>query len=193
MVGDHDARPGKIPQVLDAADLETDTDPLEQARIDLKEGRPERVLEIVEAVLTTDPNNAEAHLLSAYVHADTGDYDEAMRASHRALAVNPLLPVARYILGIIYQRQGDPVRAISELKKTVYIDADFALAHLNLANIYKAQRKWDAAAKEYENALKSLHNSPDGTWTEFSGGFQADLLVRTCERSLVECRKAMSG
>lgn len=170
-----------------------DIDPLEQARIDLKEGRPERVLEIVEAVLTTDPNNAEAHLLSAYVHADTGDYDEAMRASHRALAVNPLLPVARYILGIIYQRQGDPVRAISELKKTVYIDADFALAHLNLANIYKAQRKWDAAAKEYENALKSLHNSPNGTWTEFSGGFQADLLVRTCERSLVECRKAMSG
>lgn len=169
------------------------TDPLEQARIDLKEGRPDRVLEIVDVVLAADPNNAEAHLLSAYVHADTGDYDEAMRASHRALAINPLLPVARYILGIIYQRQGDPVRAISELKKTVYIDADFALAHLNLANIYKAQRKWDAAAKEYENALKSLHNSPEGMWTEFSGGFQADLLVRTCERSLVECRKAMSG
>lgn len=177
------------PAVVDAAD----SDPLERARIDLKEGRPERVLEIVNAVLASDPNNAEAHLLSAYVHADTGNYEEAMRASHRALAINPLLPVARYILGIIYQRQGDPVRAISELKKTVYIDADFALAHLNLANIYKAQRKWDAAAKEYENALKSLRNSPDGTWTEFSGGFQADLLVRTCERSLVECRKAMSG
>ncbi|MDO8847478.1 MAG: CheR family methyltransferase [Coriobacteriia bacterium] len=168
-------------------------DPLEQARIDLKEGRPERVLEIVEAVLATDPNNAEAHLLSAYVHADTANYDEAMRASHRALAINPLLPVARYILGIIYQRQGDPVRAVSELKKTIYIDTDFALAHLNLANIYKAQRKWEAAAKEYENALKSLKASPEGAWTEFSGGFQADLLVRTCERSLIECRKAMGG
>lgn len=166
-------------------------DPLEQARVDLREGRPEKVLETVEFVLASDPNNAEAHLLSAYVHADAGDYDEALRASHRALAINPLLPVARYILGIIYQRQGDAVRAVSELKKTIYIDADFALAHLNLANIYKSQRKWTTAAKEYENALKALRSSPDGQWTEFSGGFQADLLVRTCERSLVECRKAI--
>jgi len=168
----------------------TEGDPLEQARLDLKEGRPDSVLEIVAVVLEADPNNAEAHLLSAYVHADAGHYDDAMRASHRALAINPLLPVARYILGIIHQRQGDSVRAVSELKKTIYIDADFALAHLNLANIYKAQRKWETAAKEYENALKALRKSPEGKWTEFSGGFQADLLVRTCERSLIECRKA---
>jgi chemotaxis protein methyltransferase CheR len=175
------------PEQVDAAEA----DPLEQARAQLKEGHPDEVLRLVSLVLATDPNNAEAHLLSAYVHADTGNYEHALEACHRALAINPLLPVARYILGIIYQRQGDSVRAISELKKTIYIDADFALAHLNLANIYKAQRKWAAAAKEYENALKALRKSPEGTWTEFSGGFQADLLVKTCERSLIECRKAM--
>lgn len=168
-------------------------DPLRIAREDLKSGRPERVLEAVELTLASDPNNAEAYLLSAYVHADAGNYDAALHAAHRALSIDPLLPVARYILGIIYQRQGDAVRAVSELKKTIYIDADFALAHLNLANIYKAQRKWQAAAKEYENALKALRSSPEGEWTEFSGGFQADLLVRTCERSLVECRKATHG
>ncbi len=162
---------------------------LEQARRDMKEGRPERVITCAEHVLERDPNNADAHLLVAYVRADTGDYDAALAACHRALAINPLLPVARYILGIIHQRQGDAVRAISELKKTIYIDADFALAHLNLANIYKAQRQFDMAAKEYENALRALKQSPDGGWTEFAGGFQADLLVRTCERSLIECRK----
>jgi chemotaxis protein methyltransferase CheR len=167
--------------------------PIVEARARLKEGKPAEVIELVSVVLATDPNNAEAHLLSAYVHADSGNYQQALEACHRALAINPLLPVARYILGIIYQRQGDSVRAISELKKTIYIDADFALAHLNLANIYKAQRKWAAAAKEYENALKALRQSPNGQWTEFSGGFQADLLVKTCERSLVECRKAMGA
>jgi chemotaxis protein methyltransferase CheR len=175
------------------ASEESNGSALERARLDLKEGRPDAVLRTVEQVLGVDPNNAEAHLLSAYVHADAGDYDEAMAASDRALAINPLLPVAHYILGIIHQRQGDAVRAISELKKTIYIDADFALAHLNLANIHKSQRKWDAAAKEYENALKALRKSPEGDWTEFSGGFQADLLVRTCERSLIECRKAIGG
>lgn len=166
---------------------------IERARQDLREGRPEKVLETVEMLLAVDPNHAEAHLLSAYVHADVGDYDEAMRSADRALAINPLLPVARYILGIIHQRQGDPVRAVSELKKTIYIDADFALAHLNLANIYKSQRKFEEAMKEYENALRAMYMNPEGAWTEFAGGFQADLLVRTCERSLVECRKALKN
>ena len=187
--------------VMPSADLVAESGPvpsaeestealLARARRDMKEGRPEQVLDSSRRVLERDPNNADAHLLVAYVHADTGDYDEALAACHRALAINPLLPIARYILGIIHQRQGDAVRAISELKKTIYIDADFALAHLNLANIYKAQRQFDMAAREYENALRALRQSPEGDWTEFSGGFQADLLTRTCERSLIECRKA---
>lgn len=190
-------RPTRTPRPATAAASVAPADgvqaTLEGARADLRDGRPERVLEAVASVLASDPNNAEAHLLSAYVHADVGNYDEAMGAADRALAINPLLPVAHYILGIIHQRQGDTVRAVSELKKTIYIDANFALAHLNLANIHKAQRKWDSAAKEYENALKALRQSPNGDWTEFSGGFQADLLVRTCERSLIECRKAMGS
>lgn len=184
------ARPMRSTSSADKAPASEIEQALEQARVDLKEGRPAEVLDAVSKVLAADPNNAEAHLLSAYVHADAGDYDQAMSAADRALAINPLLPVAHYILGIIYQRQGDLVRAVSEFKKTIYIDANFALAHLNLANIHKSQRKWDAAAKEYENALRSLYKSPDGNWTEFSGGFQADLLIKTCERSLLECRKA---
>ncbi len=168
-------------------------DPLAEARRSLAHGDPDRVLEIVASILESDPNNADAHLLSAYIHADSGDYVKALEACHRALAINPLLPVARYILGIIHQRQGDPVRAISELKKTIYIDSEFALAHLNLANIYKSQRKWDDAAREYENALRALYKSPEGAWTEFLGGFKADLLAKTCERSLLECRKAMGA
>jgi len=187
-------RPGRQPVTQEPNTVSGEVSSLlERAHADLREGRPGHVLQAVREVLGADPNNAEAHLLSAYVHADAGNYQEAMGAADRALAINPLLPVAHYILGIIHQRQGDLLRAISELRKTIYIDADFALAHLNLANIHKAQRKWDAAAKEYENALKALRSSPDGHWTEFSGGFQADLLVRTCERSLIECRKAMSG
>ncbi|MDO9557560.1 MAG: CheR family methyltransferase [Coriobacteriia bacterium] len=169
------------------------TEMLGQARHSLAEGHPERVLDLVGQVLARDPNNAEAYLLAAYVHADIADHEQALEACHHALSINPLLPVARYILGIIYQRQGDTVRAISELKKTMYIDADFALAHLNLANIYKTQRKWDQAAREYENALRALYRSPEGAWTEFLGGFKADLLAKTCERSLVECRKAMGA
>ncbi|MBE0475875.1 MAG: tetratricopeptide repeat protein [Coriobacteriia bacterium] len=164
----------------------------EEARRLAGTGRPEEVLAVVERLEEADPEGAEAHLLAAYVHADLGDYAEALAACRRALAVNPLLPSARFILGIIHQRQGDVPSAVSELKKTIYIDADFALAHLNLGNLYKSQRKWDAASRSYENALRALSVEPRGEWSVFMGGFQTDLLVKTVERSLLECRKASS-
>lgn len=169
----------------------TDADTVSAARHALEVGRVSEALELANRAIDADANDAEAHLIAAYVHADAGDYEAALESCHRALAINPLLPSARYILGIIHQRQGDAVRAISEFKKTVYIDDTFALAHLNLANIYKSQRKWEMAAKEYENALKALYKNPEGAWTEFLGGFKLDLLVKTCERSLLECRRAM--
>ncbi len=162
-----------------------------RAKAAFEAGHREEVLDLVSQMLAMDPNDTDAHLLAAFVHADAGAYDAALQACQRALAVNPLLPAARYILGIIYQRQGDLVRAVSEFKKTIYIDAGFALAHLNLANIHKAERKWERAAREYENALRALYSDPQGEWTAFLGGFKADLLVKTCERSLLECRKAM--
>jgi len=186
-----ETRPAPAPVVVapvTGSDLEK---LLVEAHEHLAQGRPDRVQEIAAQILAFDVNNADAHLLFAYVKADTGDFGAALASCDRALAINPLLPVARYILGIIYQREGDPTRAISEFKKTIYIDADFALAHLNMANIYKSQRKWDLAARAYENALRSMYNSPEGPWTEFSGGFKADLLVKTCERSLLECQKAI--
>lgn len=152
---------------------------------------PEKVLALVDEILTLDPNNAEAHVLAGHAYADMGNYEAAEAACTRALTINPLLPVARYILGLIHQRQGDTMRAISEFKKTIYIDQDFALAHLNLGTIHKSRGEWDAAAREYENAIRALYKNPDGAWREFLGGFQADLLLKTCERSLLECRKAM--
>lgn len=168
-------------------------DQLASARDAMAQGATDAALNAAQEVLKSDPNNAEGHMIAAHAHADTGDYETALAECTRALAVNPLLPGARYILGVIYQRQGDMVRAVSELKKTIYIDPDFALAHLNLANIYKAQGRYDVAARSYENALRSLYKDPSGAWTLYLGGWQADLILKTCERSLLECRKAMGA
>lgn len=164
---------------------------LDQARASSKEGKVDAALGLIRRALILDPDDAAAHLLAASIHADRTDWDEAVRACHRALAIDPLLPAAHYTLGIVYQRQGDFERAVSELRKTLYIDQDFALAHLNIANISKSQQDWAGATREYENALRSLYLNPTGEWTEFLGGFAADVLVKTCERSLLECRKEM--
>jgi chemotaxis protein methyltransferase CheR len=164
-----------------------------EARELFAQRQPEKVLALVDELLTIDANDANAHVLAAHAFADMGDYDAAQGSCNRALAINPLLPVARYILGLIHQRRGDSVSAVSEFKRTIYIDPDFALAHLNLGTIHKARGEWEAAAREYENTIRALYKNPEGSWAEFLGGFQADLLLKTCERSLEECRRSMGG
>ncbi len=153
-------------------------------------GEPRRVLDVARGVLAIEPNCAEAHVLASHAYADVGSFDEALGAAHQALATDPLEPNARYILGIIYQRQGDTVRAISEFRKTIYIDQGFALAYLNLGNIYKSQGRLDDACREYELALAALRDGAGASWASFLGGFDTSLLVQSCERSLIECRKA---
>jgi chemotaxis protein methyltransferase CheR len=168
----------------------TDSDPLAAARRSLAAGRPEEALEQTAAALASDRNDADAHLVAAHAYADEGDYDRALAECDKALAINPLMPGARYLLGVIHHRQGDSTGAVSELKKTVYIDPDFALAHMSLGNIYKAQGRFPEACREYENALRALYANPEGDWTQYLGGWKADVVLRTCERSLLECRKA---
>jgi chemotaxis protein methyltransferase CheR len=162
---------------------------LGRAREASADGKPEEAIALTAQVLERDSQSAEAYLLSAFAHADVGDLDAALREANEALSIDPLIAAARYTLGIIYLRMDDPMRATTEFKKTIYIDADFPLAHLNLANLYRAKGAIDDACREYENALKALYRSPEGDWTAFLGGFRPDLLAKTCERSLIECRK----
>jgi chemotaxis protein methyltransferase CheR len=101
----------------------------------------------------------------------------------------PLTAGARYIMGIIHQQRGNLDAALSEFKRTVYIDRDFVLAHFAIANIYRARGQNSEACREYENTLRAIYVKPEGQWTAFLGGFKPDLLAKTCERSLIECRK----
>ena len=166
---------------------------LEQAKAASAEGRPADVRRHVEAALEIDPDNADAHLLAAFMHADAGNLDEAIAGCNRALSINPLLAGARYVLGIIYMRREDRMAAMSEFKRTIYIDPTFVLAHLNLANLYRQKGAYEDACREYENAMRTVYEDPEAGWTAFMGGFKPDLLAATCERSLIECRKRLQG
>jgi chemotaxis protein methyltransferase CheR len=141
----------------------------------------------------TAPATGASHLAAAHQYADAGDLDAAAAACERALELDVLLAGARYLLAVVRQRQGDPEQALEEFKRTLYTDPDFALAHLSLANIHKADHQWDAAARAYENALGALARSPEGPWTAYLGGFRVELLAASCERSLAECRRASTG
>ena len=158
----------------------------------LEQGRPSDARAVADQVLALDPESTEALIVRAYTHADDGDLDAAIAEVRQVLDMDPLVAPAHYILGLIYKRQGDTAAALEAFRRTIYVDGDFVLAHFNLANLHKSQGSFEEACREFRNTLSSLKASPEGSWTAFLGGFRADLLAQTCERSLIECQKGSS-
>jgi chemotaxis protein methyltransferase CheR len=182
--------PSSEPTAQPSADALADVaQAIAEAHEMLELGRPAEARHAAERALTIDAGSIEALLVRAHANADSGDFEAAVQDANAALKINPLLAPARYILGVIYQRQGDGQAALAEFKRTIYIDSEFVLAHFNAANIYRGRGAMGDACREYENTLRSLDANPSGEWTAFLGGFRADLLARTCERSLIECRR----
>lgn len=155
----------------------------------LERGEPMQARVFADRALALDSRNVDALLVRAYAFADASDFSSAIADANQALVVNPLLAPARYILGVIYQRQGKMAGALDQYKRTLYIDRDFVLAHFNVANIHRQRGDLGEACREYENTIKALYSAPEGAWTAFLGGFKPDLLAQICERSLIECRK----
>jgi chemotaxis protein methyltransferase CheR len=152
-------------------------------------GRPHEVPEAARGIPESVPDSAETHLLAARAYADNGDFDDALGSAREALRLDPLLAAARYILGLIYLRTGQTDEAIAEFKRTVYADDTFVLAHLNLGNLCRARGDYAEACREYEDAKRALERAPEGPWSAFLGGFEPELLAKTCERSLRECHR----
>lgn len=181
-------KPSAGPRVATEAKAEA-TALVAEAHKSLERGEPGAARQLADNALKLDDRNVEALLVRAFGFADSGNFDAAIADATAALAINPLLAPGRYILGVIYLRQGDATAAANEFKRTLYIDADFVLAHLNLANIHRQQGHNEDACREYQNTIRALHRAPEGDWTAFLGGFTSDLLVQICERSLLECGK----
>ena len=155
----------------------------------LGQGRPGEALKLAARALEVDPRNADALLVRAYAHADAGDFSAAIEEANAALAIDPQQASACYVLGIIGQQQGDLDEALRQFGRTLAIEPEFVLAHFNSANIHRSRGEYEEASRDYELTLRTLYVNPTGAWALFLGGFRNDLLAKTCELSLIECRR----
>ena len=155
----------------------------------LGQGRPGEALKLAARALEVDPRNADALLVRAYAHADAGDFSAAIEEANAALAIDPQQASACYVLGIIGQQQGDLDEALRQFGRTLAIEPEFVLAHFNSANIHRSRGEYEEASRDYELTLRTLYVNPAGAWALFLGGFRNDLLAKTCELSLIECRR----
>ncbi|KAF0216065.1 MAG: chemotaxis protein methyltransferase [Geobacteraceae bacterium] len=131
----------------------------------------------------------EAAALLAWAFANQGELSAALDWSEKAIAVNKLDPEVRYLQAIIFQEQGDDDAAIASLKRALYLDHGFVLAHFALANLTRRRGRTKEAARHLENAASLLTAYGDNDILPGSEGMSA----RRLGEIIASTREASSG
>jgi chemotaxis protein methyltransferase CheR len=98
--------------------------------------------------------SSKAQLIRAL--ADKGKLPEALALCEEALSSDKLNPGMHYLRATILQELNRIEEAIVSLKRTLYLDPNFLLAHFALGNIVLRQGKAPASKKHFENVLMIL-------------------------------------
>ena len=122
---------------------------------------------------TTD---GKAMALLARTYADRGRLDEALSWCEKALAAEKLNPGHHHLRAIILQEQGQADGAAGALRRALYLDPGFALAHFALGNLMLRQGWFRDSVRHFRNALETLAAYRAEDTVPESGGLTAGRL-----------------
>ena len=114
-----------------------------------KRGQPAQALVKVDAILATQPRDAQARFLKSLILSEQGLTDEAVRILTALTEDYPELPEPYNNLAVLYAGQGQFEKAKTALEKALRTHPSYATAHANLGDIYAKM-----ASQAYDRALQ---------------------------------------
>ncbi len=118
------------------------------------------------------------HAAEARRLANEGKLPEALAACDCALAADKLVAAHHYLRGVILQEQNAAESAIAALRRALYLDHDFVLAHFTLGHLLIRQGRTADAARHFTNARTLLLAcAPEAVVPESDGITVARLLA----------------
>lgn len=94
--------------------------------------------------------------LMVRIHANQGQLAAALHWCERSIAADRVNPAGYYLMAVVLLEQGQTEEAMLALKRTLYLDQDFVLAHFTLGNLYRSQSRHKEAGKYFANTLSLL-------------------------------------
>ncbi len=100
-----------------------------------------------------------AYANKGYVLYMKGDYTNAETTVKEALMINRQLPLASYVLGLVYTKLDNDDAAIEEFKKAIGLAPEYVEAHMELAKTYVRSGNRAKALKHFEAVLEHDNNT----------------------------------
>jgi chemotaxis protein methyltransferase CheR len=132
----------------------------------------------------------DAYALIARSYANLGKLSEAVQWCRKAVESDKLNPAYHYLQVTIFQEQGDEEAALQSLKRCLYIDPDFLLAHFTLGNILSRRGDREEARKPLQIAISLLEPFGDEDVVSLEEGLTAGRL-REILQTLLEIREGV--
>jgi chemotaxis protein methyltransferase CheR len=110
------------------------------------------------------------------MHADRGEWAEAETICRRLLEADPLNAPAHFTLGLILPHTSSAQAAIAQLRRAVYVDRKFALAHYYLGTLLQRAGSLSDAKKAFRNAFRLLQTRAAEESVEHGDGMNIEEL-----------------
>jgi chemotaxis protein methyltransferase CheR len=128
----------------------------EQALTVYQQGNYKEATELNTRLIADQRDNAQAMNLMVRIHANQGELATALHWCERSIGADRVNPDGYYQMAVVLLEQGQPEEAMLALKRTLYLDQDFVLAHFTLGNLYRSQSRHKEAGKYFANTLSLL-------------------------------------
>lgn len=92
--------------------------------------------------------------------ADSGRWDKALDQAEKLVTADPLNSAAQFTLGLILEHAGSHENARAALRRAIYLDRGFALAHYNLGTSLAGAGDVASARRSFANVLGLVSSLP---------------------------------
>ena len=149
-----------------------------------QQGRYAEAADTLERSFAQQAPGPQALSLWARSLANLGQLADALAWCERWIAADKLDPAGHYLRAVVLMEQKDFTPARSSLQRAIYLDPDFVLAHLALANLARSRARPDEADKHFANALHLLRRQSSDALVPESDGLTAGRLAQTISSML---------
>jgi len=126
------------------------------ATVQVAAGESRQAISTINRLVQMQPKAPQPLMMLAQAHLRVEQPDEAIKALRAALALQPDLASAHRDIAAIYLKTGRADQAIKEARGVQTANPTHPLGYVLEAEVYVAQKKWDAAERVYRAASKKF-------------------------------------